>query len=318
MRTRARPPCSVRRADRAGDRVAAVRGAARARRDVPRVDRDADAALARARASGSSRRRRAAPRAAAGERPRVAVQQVAAGEAGDERVGGPREQLLRRAELVQPAVEHDADAVGERGRVGEVVGDDQRRDRELGQHVGQLLADARRGCARRARRAARRAAAPPGRAPARARPRRAGARRRTAAPGFSPARCAMPSRSSSSSTRSRAAEGDVARTVMCGNSAYSWNTSPTERRSGGRSIRARVSNQTSSPSAIRPARRAGAGPATARSTVVLPAPDGPTSATVSAPTVSATSTLKARSGTVRSSSSGANARGACRRAGRRR
>ena len=72
-------------------------------------------------------------------------------------------------------------------------------------------------------------------------------------------------------------------TVMCGNSAYSWNTSPTERRSGGRSMPRSVSSHTSSPSAIRP--RAGRrSPATARRIVVLPAPDGPTSATVSAPT----------------------------------
>ena len=63
----------------------------------------------------------------------------------DERVARAR----RRArcgvpELAQPPVDDHADAVGERGRVLEVVGDEQRRQRELAQQLA---------AARRARRA---------------------------------------------------------------------------------------------------------------------------------------------------------------------
>ena len=136
--------------------------------------------------------------------------------------------------------------------------------------------------------------------------------------GFSRARWPMPKRSSSSLTRRGDAppNATLPATVMCGNSAYSWKTRPTERRSGARlTLRAR-SNQTSSPSAIRPS----AGcfkPATWRRIVDLPAPLGPTSANVSAPTVRRARSSNVRRGSVRSSSSGAT-RGACTKAGRRR
>ena len=56
-------------------------------------------------------------------------------------------------------------------------------------------------------------------------------------PGRSSARSAICTRSSSSATRASLAppKATLRRTVMCGKSAYSWKTRPTERRSGGRS-----------------------------------------------------------------------------------
>ena len=47
----------------------------------------------------------------------------------------------RRPELEDPAVDDDADAVGQRGRVLEVVRDEQRRQPQLGQQLGELAAD---------------------------------------------------------------------------------------------------------------------------------------------------------------------------------
>ena len=65
-------------------------------------------------------------------------QQVAAGEAGHERMGGLVDELDRRGDLEQLAAVEDADAAGERGRVLEVVRDDDRRQRQLAQHLLQL------------------------------------------------------------------------------------------------------------------------------------------------------------------------------------
>ena len=105
----------------------------------------------------------------------------------------------------------------------------------------------------------------------------------------------------------------LARTLRCGNSAYSWNTSPTERRSGGRSIRRAASNQTSSPSAIRPARACAARrPRAARWS--CPHPTARRARPSPRRRSARLRTLKARSGTVMSSSSCANGRAACRRA----
>ena len=143
-------------------------------------------------------------------------------------------------DLVQLPVADHADAVGQRAGVEEVVGDDQRRDAQAREDVRRALRARRCGCARPARRAARRAAGPSGRGRGRGRRRRAGVRRRRAgsASRARGARCA-----GARAVRSRAAslappKATLAATVMCGKSAYSWKTSPTERRSGGRSIRA--------------------------------------------------------------------------------
>ena len=70
--------------------------------------------------------------------------------------------------------------------------------------------------------------------------------------------------------------------LRCGNSAYCWKTSPARRCCGDRSSPRWLSNQTSGPMPIRPRRlRLFSKPAMARSKLVLPLPDGPTSATSS-------------------------------------
>ena len=116
------------------------------------------------------------------------------------------------------------------------------------------------------------------------------------ASGRAPARSAIRKRSSSSSTRTRPPNATFWRTLRCGKRAYSWNTRPTRRSSGGRETPAAASNHTSSPSAIRPSAGADS-PAIARRIVLLPAPEGPTIASVPS-TSSVSSTSKARSGSL--------------------
>ena len=108
------------------------------------------------------------------------VQEVGAGEGGDERVVRPRDEILRRAQLAQLAVDQHADRLGQRGGVLVVVGHDQRRQAELVEQLLQLGRAPRPSCARRAPTAARRAAARRDHARAPARAQHAGARRRTA------------------------------------------------------------------------------------------------------------------------------------------
>ena len=91
------------------------------------------------------------------------------------------DELRRGPLLAQPPVDDHPDAVGQRGGIAEVVGDEQRRQRQGAEHVLQLAADDRARVRVERRRAARRAAGPAARAPARARARRAGARRPRAA-----------------------------------------------------------------------------------------------------------------------------------------
>ncbi len=50
------------------------------------------------------------------------------GKAGDEEIGRPVVDLGRRADLQQPAVAHDADAVAQHDRLGLVMGDVKRGD----------------------------------------------------------------------------------------------------------------------------------------------------------------------------------------------
>ena len=116
--------------------------------------------------------------------------------------------------------------------------------------------------------------------------------------GLTRARCSICNRRSNPSARPPP-KTTFCSTLRCGKSAYSWKTKPTDRSSGRRSMPLSESNQTSPEHVTRP--RAGrARPAIARSTDVLPAPEGPTSATVSGPTSSASSRSKARSGSERS------------------
>ena len=73
----------------------------------------------------------------------VAAEQVRAGERRDERVARMRDELAGRADLAQLPVDDHADAVGERGRVLEVVGDEQDGDLEPGEELLQLRPDVR-------------------------------------------------------------------------------------------------------------------------------------------------------------------------------
>ena len=177
-------------------------------------------------------------------------------------------------ELQDPSLDDHPDPLGERGRVLEVVRDEQRRQPQLGAAARPARRERPRACARRAPRAARRGGARPGRARARGRARPAGARRRR------DRRAARRRGARSGSARAarprapRPPKATLRRTSRCGKSAYSWNTSPTERRSGGRSTPRRVSSQVAAPSAIRP-RSGRSSPAIARSTLDFPAPDGP-------------------------------------------
>ena len=207
------------------------------------------------------------------------MQEVAAGEAGDERVGGPRDELLRACR---------SGAGGRRGS--------RRSGRRASLASRKSWVTIRVGIARPARisasssRTAARvwaSSADSGSSSSSTAGSRASARATRDALALAagqPARLlaarggrSAAARAARRRARPRRRTRRSPRTVMCGNSAYSWNTSPTERRSGGRSMPRSVSSHTSSPSAIRP--RAGRrSPATARRIVVLPAPDGPTSA----------------------------------------
>ena len=69
---------------------------------------------------------------------RDAVEEDAAGEARDERIGRSGDELGRRRELPELALDEDPDAVGERRRVLEVVRDEERRQTKLAQELLEL------------------------------------------------------------------------------------------------------------------------------------------------------------------------------------
>ena len=92
---------------------------------------------------------------------------------------------------------------------------------------------------------------------------------------------------------------------------------PPERRSGGRSTAPSLSNQVAAPSATLP-RSGRSSPAIARSTLDFPAPDGPTSASVSRPSSRPTERRKERRGWSRVRESVSTRSGAWRRRGCRR
>ena len=185
-----------------------------------------------------------------------------------------------RPELEQPPVDEHADPPGERGRVLEVVRHEQRREAELARGAPAARRAPTSACARRARRAARRGAGRPGRARAHGRARPAGARRPRARPAAR--RRGARSRSARAARRAAAARavGDVPRARTGAGRARSPGTrARPSARSGGSATPRSLSSQTRSPSAIRP-RSGRTSPAIARSTLVLPAPEGPTSATI--------------------------------------
>ena len=226
----------------------------------------------------------------------------------------------RRALLAQAPVDDDPDAVGQRGGVAEVVGDDQRRQRQGGEDVLQLAAHdaARVGVERRERlveqqdpRVARQGARDAPRAGARRRRARPGARR----PGARSARARAARHARVARARRRRR---CARTVMCGNSAYSWKTRPTERRSGGRStlalgVEPRAVAERDAPAVGPPqARRSRAGPSSCRR------PRARRARRSRDPMLRLTPSSNERRATAMSSSSVSTRRGSCTRAAPRR
>ena len=69
---------------------------------------------------------------------RRARKDVGPGEFGHERIRGRAQELRRRADLTEPALDQDTDSIGECGRVLEVMRDEQRRQLELAEKVVQL------------------------------------------------------------------------------------------------------------------------------------------------------------------------------------
>ena len=249
----------------------------------------------------------------------AARQQVAAGEGGHEGVGRVRHELGRGALLAQAPVHDDPDAVGQRGGVAEVVGHEQRRAAP-GRRARPAARRARPcACGRPAPRAARRGAGPAGRGPGRGPRPRAGARRPTARQGAR--------RPGGRSARGPAARARGRRSLRrrrrwrapsCAGRARTPGRRgrPSAARAAGRPWPRRRTTR-GSPRAMRP-RSGRRSPAIARSTVVLPAPEGPTSATVWAPMLRLTPSSNERRATAMSSSSFSTRRASCRTAARRR
>ena len=301
--------------DGARQAVEAVRGRLQRDADLPRVDGDADAARGRlGRAHDPAGVERDLDAAVAAAR-----QQVAAGEGGHEGVGRVRHQLAavpswRRRPSTMTPIRSASAAASRKSWVTSSVGSARapstscsspRTTARVCASSAESGSSRSRTCGSRARaRATRDALALAARQPARAlvgQVRDPHAVQQLAHAG----------------RRSRRRRRRWPRTVMCGKSAYSWKTSPTERRSGGRSTLAAASNQALPPRAMRP-RSGRRRPAMARRTVVLPAPEGPTSATVSAAMLRLTPSSNERRPTAMSSSRFSTRRGSCTRAAPRR
>ena len=237
----------------------------------------------------------------AGARARLAAQDDRAGEVGDERRGRRRGELGRRPALDDPAAVEDRDPVGEQRRLGEVVGDDRRPASASRRGAGRAPPTRPRACGRRARRAARRGAGAAGSAAER--PSEgdalALAARELAGPRVGPlgeAEALEQLERAAAALAPRAADpvGDVAPAPTSAGTARS--PGRRSRRGAPRPARltpAAESSQASSPS-VDAAGASGAGsPAIARSSVLLPAPEGPTSARRSpGPTDTAASSAK--------------------------
>ena len=168
-----------------------------------------------------------------------------------------------------------------RDGVAQVVAHDQGGGAQARQHRAQVAPAAPASASRRASPAARPAAAPPAPAPACAPARRAGAPRPRAR-GCAGGRSRAGQRAQATARRpprarpwaSSPCAGRTRRSAprfRCGNSASSWNMRPTPRRCGGRC-------STDSPSISTSPASGRSSPAISRSTVVLPQPDGPSSA----------------------------------------
>ncbi len=213
---------------------------------------------------------------------------------------GRRDQILGRARLDDSPLDEHRDPVGDRGRVHEVVRDEDRRQPELAQERAQLCAHApaRVRVERGHRLVQEQHLGPPCEGPRQGDPlalpsgKLAGLRLREPRDPepleqVAPA-CRLRRRRSSRRTGAGRARTPGARSRRRAARAGRFDLA--------RGCRTRACRSTRSARAL-----GRTSPATARSTVVLPAPEGPTSATVSAPTASATSTSKLRTGTVISS-----------------
>ena len=107
-------------------------------RDLPRVDREPYPAGALVGAPGASPAVEHDLGEPVGGGRGGALEQRCSGEARDERIGRGGDELRRRPALQDPAVHDHADVVGERGGVLEVVGDENRRQRELPEQLVEL------------------------------------------------------------------------------------------------------------------------------------------------------------------------------------
>ena len=146
---------------------------------------------------------------------------VQADELGDERGGGVRVQLARRRQLLELAVAHHADPVGDGQRLLLVVGDEQRRGADLELDRAGSRRAAARAPWRPAPTAARRAAAPAAGSPAPAPARPAAAGRRRARWRTRSACADSPTRSSISAARASRCRACVFRASCSPNSTLS-------------------------------------------------------------------------------------------------
>lgn len=195
----------------------------------------------------------------------------------------PLIEILGRPELLEPALVHHADAVGDRHRLLLVVRDEHRRDARLALQIADLLAHL--GSQLRVERRERFVEQQhvgldghrPGERHALLLTSRQGARRPVGHRiELHPARRLATRRAlrSASHERTRSPNSMFFATDRCGNSAYPWNTMPTLRLCTGTLVTSRAPNDT------RP--EVGAmKPAIIRKVVVLPQPLGPSSASSS-------------------------------------
>ncbi len=158
-------------------------------------------------------------------RARDARQEARAGEARDERVAGPRDEVRGRPLLHDLPSDDHADPIGKRGRVLEVVRDEDRRQPELAEELVQLGADGRlRVRVERRERLVEQQRRGPARERAGERDTLALAARELRGHGRF-ARSSIRNRSSSSPIGAPrgAPNRTFAATSRCGKSAYSWN-----------------------------------------------------------------------------------------------
>ena len=197
------------------------------------------------------------------------------------------EDAVRRVRLLDPPALHDDHPVADGQRLGLVVGDEDRGGAGLAEHAHELGPDLARGGSRRARRTARRGGPRPAGARGPAPAPRAAARRRTAragsgrpvgpaAPGRAPRRTRAPARSAAAWPSPKR---DVARDRQVREQRVVLEHQPDPAPLGLHEPAARagdlLAGDRTEPASGR------SSPATSRSTVDLPQPEGPISVTIS-------------------------------------